>query len=98
MLQFILILLILLWLFGLIQIPFLNRVLFSIANHPFTLHSLLFFFLILFVIGMLPGTVRTIALILLVLWLLSIFGVFSIAGLPQILLLILIIAVIFSIF
>lgn len=98
MIQYILALLVILWLVGFIQIPILNNILFSIANRPFTLHSLLLFVVLVFTISMLPGIFRTIAAILLIFWLLSILGVFAIGGLAHIILIIFILAVVFSIF
>lgn len=98
MVQYILVGLIILWLLGFIQLPFLNISLFTIAHRPFTLHSLLLFALLVFVISLLPGIFRTIAAILLVFWLLSILGIFAIGGLAHIILIIIILAVIFSFF
>jgi len=97
MLKIILGVFIALWLLGFIHISFLDQTLFSIASHPFSLQSILYFILILFLINLLPGIFRTIAIILLILWLLSSFG-FLFGGLGNIILLILILAVIFSLF
>lgn len=87
---------IVLWLLGFIHIGFFDNALFSIADHQLTLHSVLFFILILFLINLLPGIFRTIAIILLILWLLSTFGFLFFGGLANIILFILILAVIFS--
>lgn len=94
MVQIILVLLVLLWLTGFIHIPVLNASLFSIAAHPFTLQSLLFLILIIWVISLLPGIFRTILTILFVLWLLSAIGLF--AGLSHIIILLLILVIVFS--
>jgi len=98
MIQLILALLVILWLLGFVHIPFLSNALFSISNHPFSLHSILLLILIVFVINFLPGIFRTIAIVLFIFWLLSLFGVFVFGGLGQIILIILILAVLFSIF
>ncbi len=93
MLKIVLVLFILLWLLGFIHISFLGIPILG----AFTLHSLLFLILILFLIYILPGLFRTLAIILLVLWLLSTFGFALIGGFSNIILLILIIVVIFSV-
>ena len=96
MIQLILIIFILFWLMGYIHIGFFNYALFNIASHPFTVQSLLLFLLILFLISLLPGIFRTIAVILLILWLFSTFGLFFIGGLSNIFFLIIVLAVLFS--
>lgn len=92
MLQTILVIFILLWLLGFVHIGFFAIPLLG----AFTLQSLIYLIIILFLISLLPGIFRTIAIILLVLWLLSTFGFVLIGGLEHFILLILIIVVIFS--
>jgi hypothetical protein len=92
MLKAILIVFIILWLLGFIHISFFTLPIFG----AITLGSLLYFIIIIFLISLLPGIFRMIAIILLVLWLLSTFGFLLLGGLTHIILLILIIVVIFS--
>lgn len=92
--KIILILFLALWLLGFIQVPLLNTTLFSIANNPFSLQSILILALIIWAISLLPGIFRTILIILLILWLLTNIGFF--AGLSNILIILLILVIIFS--
>jgi len=92
MLKILLGIFIVLWLLGFIHLTFLGIPLLG----AFTLQSLLYLIIILFLISLLPSIFRIIAGILLVLWLLSTFGFLFIGGLTNIILLILIIVVIFS--
>jgi len=92
MLQAILIIFILFWLLGFIHIGFFALPLFG----GFTIQSLIYLIVILFLISLLPGIFRTIAVILLILWLFSTFGFVLIGGLSNIILLILILVVIFA--
>lgn len=98
MVKIILVLLVLLWLLGFIQIPLLNSLIIPVFRYPFTVQNILFLILIIWIINILPGIFRTIAAIILFFWILSVFGVLSIAGLSNILILILIFAIIFSLF
>ena len=92
MLKTVLVIFIILWLIGFIHIGFFAIPLLG----GFTLQSLLYLILIIFLINLLPGLFRIIATILLILWLLSTFGFLFVGGLTHIILLILIIVVIFS--
>ena len=97
MLGIILLLLIIFWFLGYIQIPGFsipNLVLFSFNNHPITLFNLIIFALIAWAIGLLPSPFWEVAMFLLVLWLLSIFGIIVIVGLPNILVIIIITALV----
>lgn len=96
MIQLILVLIVIFWLLGFIQIPFLNFVLFSIASHPFTVQSLLLVILILWIISLLPGLFKTIVIIIFIFWLLSALGIFAIGGLGHILIIVIIIAIVLS--
>jgi hypothetical protein len=102
MLMAILIILIVLWFLGYIQIPGFvipNIVLFNFNGHNITLWSLLIFAVIVWAIGILPTPFRQIAFIILLFWLLSTFGILTIfAGLPSILVLAIILAVLFALF
>src|SRR5258708_959131 len=97
MLRVLLIIFIVFWLLGFIHISFFSFPLLAFGAGIFTLQSLIFLIIILFLISMLPGIFRIVATILLFLWLLSTFGFLLIGGLGHIILLILIIVVIFSI-
>lgn len=92
MLQAVLVIFILLWLLGFIHIGLFALPIFG----AFTLQNLIYLIIILFLISLLPGIFRTIAIVLLILWLLSTFGFLLIGGLTNIILLILILVVIFS--
>jgi len=98
MIGFILALLVILWLLGFIHIAILESILFSISQHPFTLHSLLLIILIFVVVKFLPGIFQAIVLFILFFWLLSLFGVIAIGGLSNILIILLLLAVVFSLF
>ncbi len=98
MVQGLLVLIIILWILGIVQIPFVNTVLFNILNHPVTVHDLLLLFLFVWVTGILPRPFREIAIVLLILWVFSILGILAITGLSNILVLAIIIGIILSIF
>jgi len=92
MLQAVLGIFILLWLLGFIHISLFAFPIFG----AFTLQSLIYLIIILFLISLLPGIFRMIAIVLLILWLMSTFGFLLIGGLTNIILFIFIIVVIFS--
>lgn len=92
-----LILLIIFWAFGWVRfgaIDLTNIVLFRANGHPITLWNILTFFLVLWVIKILPSPFRQIATVILILWLLSLFGILAFAGLANILLFLIILALI----
>jgi hypothetical protein len=89
---------VILWLAGFIQLPFLNIALFSVFGRPFTLHHLLILLLVGYAIKFLPGILQTAVAILLILWLISNFFFLSFGGLANILFLIIVIAILFAIF
>jgi hypothetical protein len=92
MIKAILIIFVILWILGFIHISLLSIPLLG----AFTLQSLIYFVIILFLISLLPGIFRMIAIVLLFLWLLSTFGFLLLGGFTHIILLILIIVVILS--
>ena len=97
----IILILILLYFFGYIQIPGLiipNPLLFSFSGHGITLVNLLIFLVILWAIGILPSPLRQIAMVLVVLWLLSILGIIAIAGLSHIFVIAIVIGLLISLF
>jgi len=101
MLGFVLFLLIVLSFFGYIKIPqfpFLNLVLFHLNGRPVTVHNLLTFFVIMWLIGILPSPFRQIAMAILVIWILSVVGVLAIAGLSQIILFALVLGLVVYLF
>lgn len=95
MIAFILLLLIIFWLLGYIQIPgFIlpNPTIFIFNNQLITLFNIFIFLLIVWLIGLLPSPFWEIAMLMLILWILSTIGLIVVSGLSNIL----IIAVIFS--
>ncbi len=84
MLGAVLVVIIILWLLGFVNlpfIPFLYTTLFSINGHPITLINLIMFFAIASLIELLPTPFNIIAGIILLLWVLSILGILAIGGL-----------------
>lgn len=98
MVGLILVLLIILWFLGFIQIPVFaiaNPVLFVFNGQNITLFNILVLILIAWAIGLLPSPFWEIAMLILILWLLSILGIVVITGLPNILIIALILSLIF---
>jgi hypothetical protein len=89
-----LVILIIFWLFGFFQVPFLSGLLFHQFSVSF--YDFFIFVLVLFLIKSLPGIFRTIVIIVLLLWILTHFGLFAIGGLTQIFVMIVIFLVVFS--
>lgn len=87
MMSFILLFLILLWLFGYLQVPLFSAPFFSMGSQSITLNDILVFFVILWLIGILPAPFREIASVLFLLWILSALGIIAIAGFSTIVLL-----------
>src|SRR6266436_3341514 len=85
MLILILFLLFLFWLLGYGTIAVMPFPLFSFMNRVITLWDLLIFFIIMWLIGILPGPFREIASIIFILWILSVFGIVAIAGMANLL-------------
>lgn len=88
----ILILLIAFWFAGYGPLTALHIPLFSIAKFSISLWDILIFLLIIKLIELLPGIIRSIIIILLVFWLLSIFGIVAIIS-SQLILIALIVGV-----
>lgn len=83
----VIIVLLLLYFFGYVQIPGFvipNPALFSFNGNPVLLSTLLIFLAIMWAIGILPSPLRQIAMVFYVLWILSILGIISIAGLNHV--------------
>jgi len=82
----ILLLMVLLYFYGYVQIPGItvpNPTLFTIHNQPVSLAAFLIFFAILWTISVLPPVLRIIGMILLVAWTLTELGFVVIAGLSN---------------
>ncbi len=97
----VLVVLLLLWLLGFVQIPWLvfhNRVLFNVLGHNVTLWELLMFLVVAWAMESLPDPLRQIAFVLVIVWLLSVLGIISIAGLSNLLIVALLIGLALAIF
>ncbi len=83
---FILLLLVLLYFYGYVQIPGItvpNPTILTIHNQPISVSAFLIFFAILWTISILPPVLRIIAIILLLAWTLTELGFVVIAGLSN---------------
>lgn len=99
MLIAVLIILVILWFLGYINIGSINLpdiVLFTINGQEITLISLLIFAVIVWAVGILPSPLRQIAFVILVIWLLSLFGILAIGGLQSILVLAVIVGLVLA--
>jgi len=97
MISVLLIILIILWIFGYLNLPGLvlpDLLLFTINGQPITLWDIITLLIISWIVGLLPSPFREIAGILLVLWVLSVLGFLAIGGLSGLLLPIIIIGLI----
>jgi len=98
MLALIIILLIVFWYLGYIQVsvfPFLSHVLFIVNAHPVTLWEILVLLIISWAVGVLPSPIRQIAAVLLILWVLATLGFIAIAGFSSIVIIAIIVGLIF---
>jgi hypothetical protein len=103
MLAALIILLVVLWFFGYVNISgitFPNIQLFAINGVDITLWNLLVLLLVVGAISILPTPFREIAGVLLILWVLAVLGILAISGigLPSIILLAIIVGLIASLF
>ena len=99
MLIAVLIILVILWFLGYINIGSINLpdiLLFTINGQEITLISLLIFAVIVWAVGILPSPLRQIAFVILVIWLLSLFGILAIGGLQSILVLAVIVGLVLA--
>lgn len=94
----VLIIIVLLWLLGFIQIPYIHSTIFTLLGKPITLYNILLFLIIAWIIEILPAPLRQIVFVLFILWILSTLGILAFAGLSQILIVAIIIGVILSLF
>lgn len=91
------IVLVVLWFFGYLNIGILNIphiTLLTINGMPITLWDVLILLAVGVIIKILPSPFREIAAVLLILWILSVLGVLAIAGLSNILLIAIIIGLV----
>ncbi len=98
MLGLIIIILIILWIFGYVNIiGFIpDLVLFNINGQPITLWSILILAVVSWAISILPSPIREIAAVLLLLWVLSILGILAFGGLSSLLVVAIIVGLILS--
>lgn len=90
-----------LWFFGYIQIPWLvipKVTLFVVNGRTISLFELLMFIIAIWAIGILPSPLKQIAGVLLVLWVLSTLGLVAVAGLSQIIMIAVIVGIGLSLF
>ena len=98
MLGIIILILIVLWFLGYINIGNLNipdLELFTLNGNAISLWDLLIFAVIVWAIGVLPSPFRQIAMVALLLWVLSTLGIIALAGLPSLIVLALILGFVF---
>lgn len=93
MVGLILLLLVLLWLTGNLQVPLFAFPAFNFGDRNITLNDILVFLVILWLIGILPSPFRQIASVLLLLWILASLGIIAISGFSTIVL----VAIIFGV-
>jgi hypothetical protein len=101
MLELILLILVLLWVTGnlnLVGVRIPNLSLLVINGRAITLIDLLVFLVVLWAVGILPSPIREIAGVLLILWILSILGFLAIAGLSNLLIIAIIVGVVVALF
>lgn len=94
MLIAVLLLIVILWILDIlpgINIAISNSPFFFLNGRPITLINILTFFLVIFIIKLLPSPIRQILIFILTLRLLSLLGIFTISGFPNALILILVI-------
>jgi hypothetical protein len=85
MLVLLLLLLFIFWLFGYGAIAVLPFPLFTFMRHTITLWDLLIFFVVVWLISLLPSPFGEIASILVILWVLSVFGIIAVVGISNLL-------------
>lgn len=101
MIAVIIIILIILWFLGYVNVGNLNLPdisLFTLNGNVISLWDVLIFLVILWAIGVLPSPLRQIAGVGLVLWILATLGIIALAGLPSLIIIALILGLIFSLF
>ncbi len=98
MLGLIIVILIILWVFGYVNIiGFIpDLVLFNINGQPITLWNLLILAVVSWAISILPSPIREIAAVLLLLWILSVLGILAFGGLSSLLVVAIIVGLVLS--
>lgn len=99
MTEVIVVLLVILWVLGYIQIPGVNipnPTLFTVNGHAVSLVDLLVFGVIIWALEILPSPLKQIAFVLLLLWVLATVGIIAIASFPSIVIVALIVALLFA--
>jgi hypothetical protein len=97
----ILIILLVLWIIGIIKIPWLtlhNSVLFTVLGHRVTIWELLLMIVLIWGVEQLPTPLREIAVVIVLLWVLSLFGLVVINGLTNLVILAVIIGLVLTFF
>jgi hypothetical protein len=95
------VLLIVLWILGYVQLPgplIPDISLFAINGHTITLVELCIFLAILWAVGILPTPLRQIGVALVLLWVLATLGIIAIAGLSSMLVIAIIVGLIATLF
>mgnify|MGYP006384972727 CR=1 FL=1 len=101
MIAAIIIILIILWFLGYVNIGNLSIPdisLFTLNGNVISLWDMLILFVILWAIGVLPTPLRQIAGVGLILWVLATLGIIALAGLPSLIVIAIILGLIFSLF
>jgi len=99
MLAAIILILLVLWFFGYVNIGNINLPdfpLFTLNGNVISLWDLLILVVIVWAIGVLPSPLRQIAGVGLVLWILATLGIIAIAGLPSLILIAIILGLLFA--
>lgn len=99
MLAAIILILLVLWFFGYVNIGNINLPdfpLFTLNGNVISLWDLLILAVIVWAIGVLPSPLRQIAGVGLVLWILATLGIIAIAGLPSLILIAIILGLLFA--
>ncbi|MCX7997113.1 MAG: hypothetical protein N2691_05195 [Patescibacteria group bacterium] len=90
--------LVVLWLLGIVQIPYLDYVLFSVNGQGIEIKELLIFLAIVWLIGLLKSPFREVVTVLFLIWILSLLGIVAVTGLSDFIVLAVVIGVIASLF
>lgn len=86
MIEFVLLLLVILWFLGYLAIPLTNFELFRMGQMIVTLNDILIFLIIIWLLDLLPRPFREIAFVLFLLWILGVVGIVSLVGFSNIIL------------
>jgi hypothetical protein len=98
MVEFALAVLVILWLMGYVQIPWLHipRItVFSFNGRPITFFDILIAIVVIWLIDLLPTPFREVSILLLLLYVLSLFGIIAIAGFSNIVVIAIVLGILF---